>query len=278
MKPGVYANLTNEAHHKSPGISKSGLDAFRHSPQTYLWNVQGLVKKEETDALILGSAIHMAVLEPDVFAERYVCRPKSMKLNTKAGKDAYQDLLNENLGKIILKEEHYELSCQVAQAVRQNKTADSLLKPTGKYEHSVFWEDKETGLLMKCRPDYFDDDFIVDLKTTEDAGSRFSESIARYGYHRQAAIYQDGLLATDNIKRPFVFIAVEKTAPYLVQVHELDLESTEIGRMEYRGLIRKLAECKKTNHWPGLPEGITTASLPTWYLNANRIREVKINV
>jgi hypothetical protein len=87
------------------------------------------------------------------------------------------------------------------------------------------------GMLLKGRVDIVAIDqhgatTIADVKTTEDASiEAFSKTIAQYGYAQQAAYYMDLLGASH-----FVFIAVEKTAPYAVGVYCLDAASIAVGR------------------------------------------------
>ena len=94
-----------------------------------------------------------------------------------------------------------------------------------------------TGILCRCRPDFWrEDDIIVDVKTTEDASpEEFSRSLAKWRYHVQAPFYMDGIeLATGRRPKGFVFLVVEKKPPYAVAAYTLDPESIELGRSEYR--------------------------------------------
>ena len=56
----------------------------------------------------------------------------------------------------------------MAGAVRSHQAAAELLR-AGKAEQSFWWDDSDTGLRCKCRPDWLNGATAVDLKTTTDA-------------------------------------------------------------------------------------------------------------
>lgn len=72
-QPGVYGDLSNAEYHGGPGISKSGLDLMDKAPATYRYVTDNPKDREETPAMRIGTAVHAAILEPDMFAATY-CR------------------------------------------------------------------------------------------------------------------------------------------------------------------------------------------------------------
>jgi hypothetical protein len=64
----------------------------------------------------------------------------------------------------------------------------------------------------------------------------------------------------------FIFIAVEKEAPFNVELYELDNDAIERGRQEYLDDIETLKDCKESGEYPGYTSGhkIHIISLPTW--------------
>lgn len=135
----------------------------------------------------------------------------------------------------------------------------------GKSELSIFWEDSETGIQLKCRPDHLNSIFCGELKSAADASERaFQGAIMRYGYHISAAMYLDGIKAAGAAIDPaHRFVVVEKTAPYLCAVYQLSDSALAAGYAEYRRLLNVLRECRNTNTWPGLP-GNLELDLPAW--------------
>lgn len=71
MKPGVYEGISNAEYHGGPGISKSGLDLVHRSPMHYNAVVTADNDRTPTPAQEIGTAVHMAILEPEEFAKTY---------------------------------------------------------------------------------------------------------------------------------------------------------------------------------------------------------------
>lgn len=71
MKPGVYSDIPNADYHGGPGISKSGLDLIRRSPQHYKAVVDGANDNQPTAAQAIGTAAHCLILEPQEFPKNY---------------------------------------------------------------------------------------------------------------------------------------------------------------------------------------------------------------
>lgn len=187
--------------------------------------------------------------------------------------DVLAEWTENNPGRIVLTPETWDQLHAMANAVHSHPAAGALLTGCpGEAEKSVYWIDAATGVLCRCRPDWWrDDNVIVDLKTTEDASPEgFAKSMANYRYDVQAAYYLDGVQAATR-KRPkaFVFIAVEKKPPYGVGVYVLDSDSLELGRAQYQHDLRIYAECVRTGEWPGYGDKIQTISLPAWHANKN---------
>jgi exodeoxyribonuclease VIII len=107
---------------------------------------------------------------------------------------------------------------------------------------------------------------LVDLKTTEDASPRgFAKSIAQWRYQVQAAWYMDGVeQATGTRPEQFLFVCVEKKAPYAVAVYAADAEMIAAGAQTAARDLDVLATCKAANAWPGYSDQIEPISLPPW--------------
>jgi exodeoxyribonuclease VIII len=253
--------LSNEQYHSDPAVSASHLHAVAKSPYHY-WSRYLDPKRsapEPTAAMRLGSLVHCAVLEPEELGKRYgVCAPR----NTKAGKEQAERMAAAGIEAVTGSD--MELALAMADAVRSHQAAAELLR-NGKAEQSFWWDDAATGLRCKCRPDWYDGATVVDLKTTTDAGPGFARSVATFRYHVQASHYLAGLHGAER----FVFIAVEKTAPYAVAVYELDAAAMAAGDELRQRDMRVIADCQVTKEWPGYGNTIQSLSLPSWALTAN---------
>lgn len=176
----------------------------------------------------------------------------------------------------VLSEDEYAQVIAMRDAVMAHPAAGNLLRQAGMAERSVYWTDPETGVIGRCRPDWWvpSKGLLADLKTTDDASPEgFGRSIMKWGYHRQHPYYLDGCnhaIEQAGIDWPeqryFVFIAVEKAPPYNVAVYTLDDDSIAIGRAECREALNTYAECEASGEWPGYSPRIETVALPEWHI------------
>lgn len=263
MKPGIYTDLSNEQYHAADGISKSGLDLIARSP--YLYRHRQVV--EQTKAMLIGSAVHCAVLEPALFPHRYTVAPAADG-RTKAGKELLARFAEDNAGKTVLPLADYDQVVAMANATWRHPAARNILTG-GQAETSIF--QGHHGALVKVRPDWITEDLLVDVKTTQDASPEaFSKACWNYRYHVQAALYLDVASAAftghlgDRFSS-FVFIAIEKSAPYQVAVYVADAAMVEAGRVVYHRDLEMYKRCLATGDWPGINEGkIASIGLPYW--------------
>lgn len=263
IQAGLIPGIPIEEYHRHPSVSKSQLDQFAKSPAHYLASLT--TPRKETPAMRIGSIFHGMVLEPE--RVKIAVAPACDK-RTKDGKATWEAFCLENAGAEIVTADEGEMLNGMAESIRKHPAASALLSGPGIAEGSCFWRDEQSGELCRCRPDFYRRDLgiIVDLKTTEDASPEgFAKSIAKYGYHRQNAMYVDGVAAaTEDYVRGFVFVVVEKTAPYCTAVYSLDTQGVELGRDKYRRLLLDLADCKIAKKFPGYSDLIEMLSLPAW--------------
>jgi hypothetical protein len=250
---------TNEQYHADPAISASHLHAVAASPYHYWSRFLNPDRPvvEPTAAMRLGSLVHCAVLEPDELSKRYAVAPDR---RTKDGKATAALLAASGIEAVSAAD--MELALAMAASVRSHQAAAELLRD-GVAEQSFWWDDVDTGLRCKCRPDWYYGTTLVDLKTTTDASPRgFAKSVANWRYHVQQAHYMAGTFA-----ERFVFIAVEKTYPYAVGVYELDTTAMDAAETTRRNNLQTIADCRAINEWPGYSQGIQNLSLPGWALS-----------
>jgi exodeoxyribonuclease VIII len=262
--------MENDAYHAHPAISKSGLDLIARSP-LHFWARYldpNRVPTEPTAAMRLGTAVHTHVLELDQWQQRYITAPEGIDRRYKVGKEAWAAFEAQSEGRTVISREDADLVMAMGRSVFGHPAAAMLLGLPGKAETTHMWTDAATGLQCKCRPDWLTDDgrLIVDLKTTENASPReFARSIAEWRYHVQAAWYLDGLeQATGTRPEQFIFICVEKKAPFACAVYAADAEMIAAGAKTAARDLEVLATCKAADAWPGYSDQIKPISLPAW--------------
>lgn len=212
------------------------------------------------------------MLEPLRYAEEYVIAPQ-VDRRTKDGKETWAAFVEEceAKGRTVISAEDHRVCMAISDRLNKHPAASVLFR-SGAPELSMFWEDAETGVTCKCRPDWLiKRTAIIDVKSTTDASaSGFSRAVANYEYHMQAAWYLDGVRAClgDDAPAAFIFAAFEKDAPHAVAFYNADKDMIDLGRREYRRRLAIYAACKRSNVWPGYDPSITSLSLPAWVLKA----------
>jgi hypothetical protein len=257
-KPGVY-DITNDEYHSSAGISRSGIMEFMKTPFHY-YNKYILGNRQESSSksLILGSALHCYVLEPEKFFNEYIIVEK-LDRRTKEGKAYYELLEYEKGTKECINQEDFAIIESMSKSLRSDKKIDQLISGA-MYERSLYWTDPHTGMLCKCRPDVWQNGFIVDLKSSADAGFReFQRSMYNYGYHIQCAMIHEAFknLFNEDMK-DFVFTVVENQAPYVPAIYKLDELSLQQSVEIFKNKLLELKQCQDKNEWPGYKTQIIT--------------------
>lgn len=222
----MFTNLTH-----LPAITQEQHRALAHVSNTDLSNLADELLGRQRDmsspymaaALNFGSHFHSAILEPEQYA--------ALGAQVPAGRERTQ----------------YEAAGQLARVIKRHRYPRHVCY-LGQAEQSYTAIHEATGLTVKVRPDLLIDSpkklrrTLVDFKTTSCKDlAQFLETVEKYGYDRQGALYADVLGA-----HRVLLIAVQKKAPKgqepQVWVHELTPSQMEVGRKKYSKLLRCYAE------------------------------------
>lgn len=262
---GIYYDISNEAYHSGPGVSKSQLDDIADSPALYLWKKNAPIDTSKTKTLDMGTAFHCKALEPEEFNKRFIIAPEFNR-RTNAGKEEEKAFLAScaNSGKTVMTAEDGKKLELMYDSVMALPLGKWLLESIGHAESSIYWEDPETELLCRCRPDKIIPEYhwIVDVKTTADI-RRFKTAYYDYRYHVQDAFYSDGYKEQFGEMPTFVFLVISTTAEcgrYPVDIFMMGDDAKQAGRMEYHNNLQTLSECLRNDEWPT----IKTLTLPRW--------------
>lgn len=224
--------------------------------------------KEPADAMDLGNATHVLILEPHLFGERFAIWTGDRR----AGKvwDAFEaDAVAS--GMTVLRQADADKARAIAEAVRGNPVASPYLDGPGAFEATIRWTDDATGLACKGRADRIAENVpgvgrvLVDLKTARDISRRrFGYQAAQLGYHAQLAYYRDGLAASGYPVDAVVIVAVESAPPHDSGVLVVTDDTLYAGQEHYRELLDRLARCRAEDRWPGIYESEGDLQLPAW--------------
>lgn len=158
--------------------------------------------EEVTPAQAFGTLAHMALLEPEKFANVDI---STFTKVTKTGRTS--KLVNDQ---------------DVEKVVRMQKEASPILKELIGEEKAVFDEPlKFTWHYFDCiaQPDVLLDDTILEYKTISSHPERYKYTIIRNNYHLQAGFYALGVeKATGRKIKQCKWIFQEKSKPFSVRV------------------------------------------------------------
>lgn len=260
-----HEGLSNETYHKLPANSPSRLKLLARSAAHYYdaYLAPDREVQEPTPAMQVGTALHTAVLEPDLWDSTVAVPPQQFDRRTKVGRELAAEFERENAGRIVLAPDDADRVRRMADAVRRHPAARFLLDLPGRREASYTWSDVATGLPCKARPDWHSEDhrLVVDVKTTKDASrSEFARSIAGFDYHVQAAWNRAALGAEQ-----FLTIAVENVRPFAVAVYPASPAMIAAGDRRIAAALQLLAQCHAEGRWPGYGDLVQEPiELPGW--------------
>ena len=242
----------NEVEYRQyPAISRSELWKLRESPEKFKWAMDH--PEPPTPALIFGQVFHKLALEPLTFGVEFAVAP-NIDRRTKDGKAAWAEFNAAADGKTVITQDVFDKASEMVCALHRTPFVKKLLD--GAHELPLFWTDEMTEEPCKVRLDALTEvngqPIIVDLKTTADASTDgFMRSAVKYGYDFQAAMYSEGYEKNYGKKPLFVFIAIEKEAPYSVNILLADDAFLQCGYDIFRELIGIYSECKRTGVFYG---------------------------
>jgi hypothetical protein len=237
---GIHPGISESEYHAKGGpllVSNSLLGKVLRSPaHARAW--LDATEDEDTPAMAFGRALHRAILEPHLY--------QPFPSSTKKGRED-----NEAIAGMVAK-------------VRAHPLAGRMLAG-GLAELTVRWAVETVE--CKARLDYYVEPLglVVDIKSTTDASPEaFRKSIANYEYHRQAAFYRFGLERLGKPCNAFVFLAIEKAAPYECALYALDESAMSRGRERASLGLMALRGAHDRQAWAGYPDSIQELSLPPW--------------
>ncbi len=254
----MIRDMPNSEYHSHPSISSSDVKLVAAKSLAH-W--QAKVYKDNP-AFALGSAVHALVLEPE---KNLVLRGPEDRRGNK-WKEA--QLAADLDGKILLTEGDYDLAQAIAAPVIAHEVVSGwLADPEFVAEASFFATDPQTGVKIKCRPDGYlpSAGIVFDIKTTRDASPEgFPREIRNYNYDLQAAHYLRCLHGAGYKASAFIFVCVEKEAPYAVGLHALTGNYLDAANMRVTETLEKISRAEATSifttGWPL----INYVDLPRW--------------
>ena len=283
--PGAYPDVSIEDYHRNanllpaPSLSASGMKSLLTASPFHFWASSPMNPEppEEDSAphLNVGKAAHDMLLLSDRWPDHYHVLPEGYRSSaTKKFADAIEEEKEaREAGKVILRHQDALVVERVASAIGLHDLASVALS-SGQPETTLVWQDKETGVWLRCRPDWLPNSVVnggavrvvSDLKfmaPTNCSPRGFETAIWRFMYHVAAAHYFDGIAQIYG-DRPthWLHIVVEKEFPFSVSLYPLPEGDIARGRGQARIAIRRFADCLSSGKWPGWADEPTPVGLP----------------
>lgn len=273
---GVIYDMAFEDYLAIDAMSQTGLKQLARSP----WHYANRVEVKETRAMLNGSLVHCARLEPDALSQRYVVVPedapkrptdaqwaaKKSNESSRAAKEWWTAFGEQVAGRTIITAADFAITQLQLEALnREQQIVEDMTG--GASEVSVFWIDPITGVYCKARPDYVrqasDGDVLTDMKSTIDESPQgFGRAAKRMRYDLQQAHYIDGWqIATGRKVHVFSFAAVTSMRPVLAKAYLLPDEFAQQGEEERRELLTVYANCRRSDIWPDYGSGRIVADV-----------------
>lgn len=282
LHPDTYHNDRTALNNS--GIKKGIItgEHFAAYWQTIRSSLSGI--DDETTARRVGTLLHMAVLEQDLYAARVRVHPEFgdlRKTDNKAAKKEWLTTLAPD--HIVVKPDEDNLVQAMSRSILKHKIARALLTG-GTAESTGYFVDPDTGLLCRIRPDFRNDrGAIVDLKTTMDGNPiTFPRTVTNNLYDVQGWLYTHGAGIIDKRPPPqFVIIAVEKFAPYAVSVHVLDPGMLNRARDGIKNVrrgaltaMREIAKAIPDQSFTGYGEQAHLCQSPAWHFDREALNGI----
>lgn len=296
---GIFYDVPADEYFSWDAVNASFLKRMARSAAHARWETDH--PKEPTPAMIMGSCTHTATLEPDKLDERYLVAADCSSVKgaggscTSAGKirsggvwycgvhgrnrepDELPKALTEDgelIEAAVVTVDQMAKAKAMAISVRNNRAARKLLDESRK-EVCIVWVDSVTGVLCKARLDThdYDGERVGDLKTCADASpDEFPRQIGDMGYDIQAAMYLDAATSVDGVlHEQFIFIAVEKEAPFVTACYKAHQEMIALGRHRYRRLLAAYQWCKENDLYPGYHDHqIMPITVPRYFFDQQK--------
>lgn len=262
--PHIERDLPDTIYHSVDAMSASRLRILDRSTSLHL--AHSIANPSDSPALAVGRALHCKVLTPHLYLRDFVVAP-AVDRRTKEGKATYESFVASVGSKTVLTADQAEEVSAMAAAIAANPDARMVVSDlNGSAEVSLFAE--IAGVRAKSRFDRLvevnGERIIVDVKTTASSASKseFERTIWNFGYGVQCAFYLEMARACGVPAQHFVFVVVEKTAPYATAVYRFSDEIAEAFRPRMLELVAQykayLAE------GPRGYEGVTEIGIPAW--------------
>jgi hypothetical protein len=251
LDPGVHA-LPFADYLALDAWGSGSLKAMRRGPPArVVWERDR--ESFDTDATVLGSAVHCALLTPELFAAGYEVKPEGLSFASREGKAWRDD--PARAGRTLLSHGAGETVKAILEALQCKREVKAALDKSTSRETSLVWDCSVTGERCKARPDWTQGHFIYDLKVSRHAsGEWLARRAFDEGWMHQLAHYRTGAIELGLDIKGGRLVVVEPTPPHFVFTLQVKTDALDLLEIENIETVKKLRDCRVSGVWPGPPE------------------------
>lgn len=260
--PGIHVGVPMEEYHSWPAWGSSALKDMRQGPPARVpWSRAN--PSPETKDTRRGSAVHALLLEPEVFAARFVQKPEGMEFRSAADK-AWRDG-HLAAGRSILTCDEWDQVHAIADAFRAKGPAHASLKGASHVEVSLVWTCPESGEPCKGRPDWIGEDgYLYDLKSSRHAGGSYlALECFKQGWMHQAAHYLAGARALGIAVKGCRLVVSDPKAPHFTRLLSIKPDALDLLHLVNVDTLKKMGACRTSGEWPGTPDAWEAVEPPS---------------
>ncbi len=248
---------------KDVRLSFSSLKQFSKSPAH--WVMYKKREYKQTAAMRRGWLTHLLTLEPEkqIGLQIIDCQTRATK--------AYKEAVAEFGEQKVFTRKEYDEALNLAEAVMSNTMANKLISQANRVEEYLQFQ--LDGVNFHGYADVVGDNYIADLKITDNEPRKVQRWVLDNLYHMQLALYAYAVFNSKAEIRHYL-ITCDPSAPNGVIVYEISLE------MAQDGFNRARLEVQMFKDWYRGWDGTSTPKsydyleplnkpmlleLPTWY-------------
>lgn len=247
LAPGVYRDVPAEKYHAIKAVSATFLKRFLLDTPAHAKAILDGLLDEESSAMNKGTALHAALLEPDLFAANYAIGPEVRRNSSE-----WKEFVAANPDKECLKPSENADVLGMRESLWSDPYCAKAIRACDCRELTILWNDDATGILCKARIDLFStrSGMLLDVKTTGDL-SKFQDTQFKQGYDIQICHYCNALTAHGMAAKSAGFLCCEQTAPWLPDIFQPSGEMLAGGFDLIARAMPCVSQCFETGIWPG---------------------------
>jgi len=241
MKKNTLLKMSDEQYFSLDYLSSSDVRLFASSltPKHFLFTKE---EKEPTDLMNFGTLVHVLLLSPELFDERFFIISDETRRTEK---------LKQEVGdKIIIKNKELEAAKTCVANIHAHSEAARLFSGS-LFEQVILFDEPFYKTESKAKLDGInvDKNYIFDIKTTSDISfDGFYRTIFDTNLVLQAAFYKIAAESCFQDKNfDFYFIAVENKSPHLCNVFKLSFQDWFLIFEALQDKINCFLKAKKQN-------------------------------